>query len=236
MAGVENTNISTPAPPVDSKPTDAGSSWMVTPSTADSTPQGSPDQPAPLRHGTWKTENWLPWRHWNFSLLAATSPSSIWDALVSLCIGLHIISCLYTNFWGSTAWIHSTYTITCLPSTIQFWYWGNSFNVISIADLWMVGEWTKDYLAQVQLSHCGKKIPTQYPHRDPVIVWQPHSENWLTDISKCNNNMSPGAHCVTSGINTTESLLTSDHLNMWLSPWLITSSLFFSSFTFYKFH
>ena len=52
MAGVENTNPSTPAPPVDSEPAEAGPSGMVTPSTAGNTPQGSPDQPVPLRHGT----------------------------------------------------------------------------------------------------------------------------------------------------------------------------------------
>ena len=52
MAGVENNNTSTPAPPVDSEPADAGPSGMVTQGTAGSTPQGSLYQPAPLRHGT----------------------------------------------------------------------------------------------------------------------------------------------------------------------------------------
>ena len=51
MAGFENNSTSTPVPPVDSEPADAGPSGMVTPSTAGSTPQGSPDQPAPFRHG-----------------------------------------------------------------------------------------------------------------------------------------------------------------------------------------
>ena len=57
MAGVGNTNSSTPAPPVDSQPADAGSSGMVTSSTAGNTPQGSLDQPAQLRHSTQKTWN-----------------------------------------------------------------------------------------------------------------------------------------------------------------------------------
>ena len=43
MAGVRNTTSLTPAPPVDSVPADAGLSGMVTPSTAGSTPQGSPN-------------------------------------------------------------------------------------------------------------------------------------------------------------------------------------------------
>ena len=52
MAGVENNNTSIPAPPVNSEPADAGLSGMVTPSAAGNPPQGSPDQPAPLRCGT----------------------------------------------------------------------------------------------------------------------------------------------------------------------------------------
>ena len=52
MAGVENNNTSTPAPPVNSEPAGAGPSGMVTPCAAGSTLQGSLDQPAPLRCGT----------------------------------------------------------------------------------------------------------------------------------------------------------------------------------------
>ena len=96
MAGVENYNTSTPVPSMDSETADAGPSRMVTPSTVGSTPQGSLDQPAPLSHSTQTTQKWLQWRYWNFGLLADTSPSSIWDALVGLCI--HVISCLYTIF------------------------------------------------------------------------------------------------------------------------------------------
>ena len=57
MARVENTTAPTPAPPLDSAPAGAGSSEMVTSSASDSTTQGSPDQPAPLRHGTKTTQN-----------------------------------------------------------------------------------------------------------------------------------------------------------------------------------
>ena len=57
MAGAEGNDASTPVPPVDSKPADAGPSGMVTPSTAGSTPQGSLDQPAPLRCSVQKTTN-----------------------------------------------------------------------------------------------------------------------------------------------------------------------------------
>ena len=105
MAGVENNNTSTPVPPVDSEPTDAGPSGMVIPSATGNTPQVSPDQPALHRCGVWKTQNWLQWRYWNFSLLVDIGPSGIWDACISLCICLHAIFCLYTIFWKSTVWI-----------------------------------------------------------------------------------------------------------------------------------
>ena len=102
MAGVGNTTSLTLVQSVDSVPADAGSSGMVTPSTAGITPQGSPDQPAPLRCSTRTTQNQLPWRYWNFGLLAGTGLTGIWDAWVGLCICLPITFCLYTIFWGST--------------------------------------------------------------------------------------------------------------------------------------
>ena len=83
--------------------------------------------------------------------VADTSPSGIWVALVGLCVCLHFISYLYTIFWGSTVWIHSTYFIICLLSTTHFGIMGNSLNVVSVVDFWM-GEWSKDYLAQAQLA------------------------------------------------------------------------------------
>ena len=43
MAGVENTTPLTPVPPMGNAPAEAGSPGMVTPSTAGSTPWGSPD-------------------------------------------------------------------------------------------------------------------------------------------------------------------------------------------------
>ena len=98
MAGVENTNPSTPAPPVDSKPADTGPSGMVTSSAAGNAPQGSLDQPAPLRYGTQKTQIQLLWTYQNFGLQVNTRPPNIWDAWA----GLHVISGVYNAFWGST--------------------------------------------------------------------------------------------------------------------------------------
>ena len=102
MAGVGNTTSPTQVPSVDSAPADAGLSGMIPSSTAGSIPQGSLDQPAPLRHGTRTRWNQFPWRYQNFGLLADTGLTGIWDTWVDLCVCLHIVFCLYTIFWGST--------------------------------------------------------------------------------------------------------------------------------------
>ena len=139
VRGVENINTSTPAPSVDNEPADAGPSGMVMSSTAGNTLQGSPDQTVPHKCSTWTTQNWLPWSYQNFGLLTDNSPSGIWDALVGLCICLHVISCLYTILWGSTVWTHSTYSTPCLLSATHFGIFeGNSLNVVS-GGFWMGG-------------------------------------------------------------------------------------------------
>ena len=103
-AEVGNNVSPTPAPSVDNVPACGGwgPSGMVASGTAGSTTQSSPDQPAALRHGTWTTRNQLPWRYQNFSLVADTGLTGIWDAWIDLCICLYIMFCLYTIFWGST--------------------------------------------------------------------------------------------------------------------------------------
>ena len=55
MAGVEHARTSAPMPSVDSEPPDSELSGMATPDTMGNTSQGSPDQPAPLRCGTYAT-------------------------------------------------------------------------------------------------------------------------------------------------------------------------------------
>ena len=101
VAGVEHMRTSAPMPSVDSEPTDSEPSSMAMLGTTGNTPQSSQDQPAPLRCGTHATWGQAPWRYHNFALLADISPPGILDALVGLCICLHLISCLYTIFMGS---------------------------------------------------------------------------------------------------------------------------------------
>ena len=102
VVGVGNDTSPSPAPSVGNAPAELGLSGMVTSNSADNTPQGSPDQPDPLRYGTQTTRNWLPWRYQNFGLLADTGPTGIWDAWADPCICLCIVICLHTIFRGCT--------------------------------------------------------------------------------------------------------------------------------------
>ena len=63
VAGVGKDTPPTLVPPVSSAPVGVKPSGMVTLSSAGSTPENSPDQPAPLRHGTQTTRNQLPLRY-----------------------------------------------------------------------------------------------------------------------------------------------------------------------------
>ena len=101
MVGIEHTSTSAPLPSEDTEPADSELSRMAMSDTTGNMSQGSPDQHAPLRHGTSATKNQLPWRYWNFALLADTSPSGILVAWVGLCLCLYLISNQYTIFMGS---------------------------------------------------------------------------------------------------------------------------------------
>ena len=104
------------------------------------------------------------------------------------CIGwtVYLYPCyifLYTIFWGYTVWIHSTYTIICLPSTTQFWHWGEFFQCS------LYGGSLDDVGVDQRLFGPSTaaplwKIPTQHPHRDLGSAWQPHPENQLIDITQ----------------------------------------------------
>ena len=80
MVGVGNDTSPTPVPSVHNVPAEARLSGMVMSSSADNTPQGSPDWPPPLRCSSQTTRKQLPWRYPNFGLLANTGPTCIWDA------------------------------------------------------------------------------------------------------------------------------------------------------------
>ena len=136
MARVGKTTSLTPAPSVDSVPADAGLPGMITPSTAGGTPQGSPDQPAPLRCGTRTTWNWLPWTYWNFSLLVDSGPTGIWMHRLA-CVSVCILCSVCIPFSGEVQCkMHSTCNIVCLPSTTHFNIQGNTLNVASEVDCW----------------------------------------------------------------------------------------------------
>ena len=133
MAGVGNTTSPTPVPPVDSVPADAGPSKMVTPSTAGSTPQGSLDWPASLRHNT------------RTSFHGGTRILVCWQILDWMASGMHGLACIsvcilyfaYTPFsWGVHCKMHSTHTVICLSNTTHFNIQENTLNATSEVECW----------------------------------------------------------------------------------------------------
>ena len=98
-----------------------------------------------------------------------------------------------------------------------------------------MGEWTKGYLAQAWLPHQKIKFfsKKKYPHRDLRGVQWPHPENWLTDITKSNNNMSPGS---LSGINTTEKFINKWTFECMTFPSTSNKLAFSPGFAIYKLH
>ena len=151
VAGVGNTNPSSPVPPVDSEPADAGPSGMVTSSTAGNTPQGSLDQPAPLRCNTQKpgTDS-----HGGTGILVCKQVSG---CPASGMHGLVFMPYQVCTMLSGEVQCEYLLLITCLQSTTHLGIEGNFFNVVSVVDFWMVQEWTKDYLAHVQLPHQKRK-------------------------------------------------------------------------------
>ena len=63
ITGVGNDTSPTPVPSVSGAPIEAELSGMVSPSSMDSTPESSPDQPAHHQCGTQTTRNQLPLRY-----------------------------------------------------------------------------------------------------------------------------------------------------------------------------
>ena len=46
---------------------------------------------------------------------------------------------------------------------LNFGIEGNSFNIIPMVDLWMVGEWARGYLTQAQLPHHENQFQNSIP-------------------------------------------------------------------------
>ena len=138
MAGVESTNTSTPAPPVDGEPADAGPSGMVMSSAAGNTALGSLDPPAPLRCDTKNPEPtrvevpefWFAGRYQSIQHLGCIG----WSVYLSPChilpvhhfLGKYSVNTLYL-FQHMSAKHHS------------FQHWGEFFIVVSVVDFWMGG-------------------------------------------------------------------------------------------------
>ena len=116
MIGVEN-NISLPlVPSVDNAPVESGPSGMATSNLADSTPQGSPDWPAPLRCSIWDHQELTSMEVPKFWFAGLTG---ILDAWVDLCICLCIMICLYTILY--TIFYSVQHTLLVTPHICQAW-------------------------------------------------------------------------------------------------------------------
>ena len=101
-----------------------------------------------------------------------TRISGWWQLPVHLASGMHWLDCvsvsmLYLACKPFSREVQCEYTLPipwCVSQALlSFGIEGNSFNVISMVDLWMVGEGTNDYLAQVQLPHCEINSNTVSP-------------------------------------------------------------------------
>ena len=137
VVGVGKDTSLTPVPPVDDAPVEAELSGTVTSSSAGSTPEGSPDWPAPLRHGTQTTRNQLPWRYqeiwfarwcWTNWHLGCMGWSTYWS--------IHGVLSMYHFLEGVQCNTHSTYNVKCLPSTTHLSIQGNTLDETSQVDSW----------------------------------------------------------------------------------------------------
>ena len=192
--GKKDEPMAPPAPSVGNAPAEAGLSEMVTSTLADNTPQGSPDQPAPLRHSTQTTRNWLPWRYQNFGLLANTGPTSIlglmsWSVYLPMCHDLSVC-CL-----GGMYSVEHTLLVT--PYICQTQLTSVSRGTLSMQLLrWIPGqgrEWTKGHLAQLATPLPENNSPKVIPNGAWRSVRQFHPKKQVTDLNQQKQNKQDNA-------------------------------------------
>ena len=95
-------------------------------------------------------ESWLAGRYQSIWHLGCMN----WPVHLPPCHILSVHCFLEENSVDNTLLAPSCVCQTLLSFGIE----GNSFNVFSTVDLWMVGEWTKGYLAHAQLPQCEIKF------------------------------------------------------------------------------
>ena len=100
-------------------------------------------------------EFWFTSRYWFIWHLACTN--------LSVCLSpCHILS--VHHFLEEYSADSTLLAPSCIcQALLNFGIEGNSFNVFSTVDLWMVEEWTKGYLAHVQLPYCEITFQTISP-------------------------------------------------------------------------
>ena len=172
MARVGNDTSLTPAPPVSDVPVGAEPSEMITLSWAGSTPENSPDRPAPLRHWTqttnflWGIDTWLSrqcWTDWHLGCIG-------WSTYQSN----HGVLSVYCFPEGVKCNMHSTCNRKCLLSTTDISIQGNTLNETSQVDSW-AGK------GPVATPLPMKNSPKVIPVEAQSSVRQHCPEKWVTD-------------------------------------------------------
>ena len=115
MAGVENNSTSTPAPPVDSDPVDAGPSEIVTSGTAGRTPQGSLDQPAPLRCSTQKNPEPAPMEVLEFWFVSRYQATQHLGCMGWSSCHIKTIQCFLGKYSVNTLYYYHQMSVKCHP-------------------------------------------------------------------------------------------------------------------------
>ena len=70
------------------------------------------------------------------------------------CVSVSMSYCVCIPFLEEYSVTNTVLVSSCVCQALHsFRIEGNSFNAISVVDLWMVGKWVRGYLTQVQLPH-----------------------------------------------------------------------------------
>ena len=189
MVGVRNGTSPPLEPSVDSTPAEAGLSGMVTSTSVDNTPQGSPDQPAPLRHGTWDHQEstslevpkfWFVGQYWTNKHLGCMG----WPVYLPMCCDLSV--CHFSGMYSVE------HTLLVTPYICKAQLTSVSRGTLSMQLLrWIPGqgrEWTKGHLAQLQLPYQSTSSPKAIPNGAWRSVRQFHPKKQVTDLNQQKQN------------------------------------------------
>ena len=173
-------------------------------------PQVNPYQPAPLRHSTWKSWNWLLWRYWNFDLQANRYQTAQHLGCMGWVFMPYLV--MYNTFWGSTVWIHSTVYHHMSVKHHSFWHY-REFLQCSLYGRFLDGGGVDQRLfGPSTTAPLENKFQKIIPIETQGVCSRPTQKtNWQTQ-PKVTTTWAL-VHGVTSGINTTERFINNQLFN-----------------------